>query len=117
MQKIIIKFLHNKEFNSNYINFDIYLQNHFLNFPFVSQYTNYAILKTNSFLDKITTGDLIIDTYYRNLLVRNKGLHYMNFLKAIAGFRTVNYLCLISVDNISKIISKTSFRTKCENNK
>lgn len=112
MKKVLLNLIENGIPNSNFINYDVFLQNHNLEFLFVSSFTDEKIKNNSIFYPKPSNGDLIMDTFYKNSFIQQKGPEFEKYFISTPGTRENNYICAMEIEKIGNFISKLSFDKK-----
>ncbi|MGL5438584.1 MAG: hypothetical protein ACRDA7_02515 [Metamycoplasmataceae bacterium] len=92
--------------------FDIFLQNHFLTFPYVSWFTNFKIVNDPKYQQFELNNNFIIDDFYKSLFTKNIG-NNANYIFKKANISKGNYyICTERAEKTIQYASELSFSSK-----
>ncbi|MGL4183903.1 MAG: hypothetical protein ACRCRP_02100 [Metamycoplasmataceae bacterium] len=107
----ISKIIQNTKMIRNIV-FDIFLQNHFLTFPYVSWFTNFKIVNNPKYQQFELNNNFIIDDFYKILFTKNIGNNANFIFKKANSFKGNYYICSEKAEKTIQYASELSFSSK-----
>ncbi|MGL5522191.1 MAG: hypothetical protein ACRDAW_02895 [Metamycoplasmataceae bacterium] len=107
----ISKIIQNTKVMKNIV-FDIFLQNHFLTFPYVSWFTNFKIVNDPKYQQFQINNNFIIDDFYKALFTKNIGINANYIFKKVNALKGNFYVCTERAEKTIQYASELSFSSK-----